>query len=150
MTKWYAHVTVATVIEKDGRFLLVEEMGEDGLVFNQPAGHLDPGEDLVSAAIRETLEETGWHVEVEGLVGMALYTAPANGVTYHRTTFYARALEHDPEIELDTGIERALWMNPDEMVQQADRMRSPLVIAAMEQYLRGQRYPLDFIYGQPT
>ncbi len=146
MTDWYAHVTVATVIEKDDLYLLVEERADGDLVINQPAGHLDPGEDLVEAAVRETLEETGWHVRVDGVLGIALYTAPGNGVTYHRTTFHATALEQDDSRELDAGIERALWMSHAEMQAQAHRMRSPLVLSAVEQYRKGHLYPLSLIY----
>lgn len=148
MTQWYAHVTVATVVEKDDRFLLVEEKATGGLVLNQPAGHLEPGETLVQAAERETLEESGWEIQVEGIVGLALYTAPSNGVTYHRTTFFARALQHHNNLELDEGIIRCVWLSYGEMQQQAQRMRSPLVLAAVEHYRAGQRYPLDLIYDR--
>ncbi len=147
MDDWYAHVTVATVVEKDGRFLLVEERSNGDLVINQPAGHLDPDEDLAQAAVRETLEETGWHIQVEGILGIALHKAPGNGITYHRTTFYASALEHEPGRELDAGIERALWLSYKEMQARSDNMRSPLVMAAVEQYLDGHRYPLNLIYS---
>ena len=146
MDDWYAHVTVATVVENDGRFLLVEEHGPQGLVLNQPAGHLDPHESLQEAAVRETLEETGWHVELEGLLGLAPYTAPSNGVTYHRTTFYATPVREEPDFDLDTGIVRALWLSLDEILEQSGRMRSPLVIAAIERYLGGKKIPLDTIY----
>jgi len=146
MTDWYAHVTVATVIENDGRFLLVEEQGEHGLVLNQPAGHLEPGETLVQAAVRETLEETACHVAIQGLVGVALYTAPANGVTYHRTTFYGEALREQADYQLDSDIERVVWLGHEEMLAESARMRSPLVLAAVEQYLRGPKIPLEFIY----
>jgi 8-oxo-dGTP pyrophosphatase MutT (NUDIX family) len=147
MDDWYAHVTVATVVEKEGRFLLVEEHCNGGLVFNQPAGHLDPGEDLVEAAARETLEETGWQIQVEGVLGVALYTAPGNGITYHRTTFYATPLIHEEDRELDSGIERAVWLSYEEMQARSERMRSPLVLSAVEQYRDGHRYPLDLIYS---
>src|SRR5690606_27297847 len=143
--EWYAHVTVATVVERDGRFLLVEEFEDGKLVFNQPAGHLDPNESLVEAAVRETLEETGWTVQVAGIVGIGLYTAPANGVTYYRTAFHARPVAHDPERKLDEGIVRAVWMTPDEIRTEAARMRSPLVPKVIEQYLAGHRYPLSMI-----
>ncbi len=146
MTDWHAHVTVATVVEQDGRFLLVEERTAQGLVINQPAGHLDPGESLAQAAVRETLEETAWHIELQGLVGLALYTAPANGVTYHRTTFFGCALRREPDFTLDPGIERALWLSYEEMLAESGRMRSPLVLAAVEQYRRGQHWPLESIY----
>ena len=146
MKDWYAHVTVATVVEQDGRFLLVEEHSPDGLVINQPAGHLEPGESLQEAAGRETLEETGWHVEIQGLLGLALYTAPGNDVTYHRTTFYARALHREEERKLDTGIIRCLWLSYEEMQAESARMRSPLVLAAVDQYRGGLCTPLEFIY----
>ena len=100
---WHAHVTVATVIENSGRFLLVEELKGGRLVLNQPAGHLEPGESLIQAALRETLEETGWTVDIQGIVGVGLYTAPSNGVTYYRTTFFGTPLSHDPLLRLDDG-----------------------------------------------
>ena len=143
---WHAHVTVATVIEDNGRFLLVEEQQRGRLVLNQPAGHLEPGENLIEAALRETLEETGWTVEIQGLVGVGLYTAPSNGVTYYRTTFFGRPLSHDAQRPLDTGIERALWLTPAEMQAEAERLRSPLVAKAVEHYLAGHRYPLSLIF----
>ena len=144
--KWEPHVTVATVIEKNGKYLLIEEQSSQGLVFNQPAGHLEANESLQEAAIRETLEETGWHIEIEGVVGMALYRSPSNGVTYHRSTFFAKAITETANAVLDDGIERALWMTYDDMLQNANRMRSPLVIRAVEQYQDGHRYPIECIY----
>lgn len=145
---WQPHITVATVIERDGRFLLVEERADDrsALVINQPAGHLEPNESLVEAATRETFEETGWHVVVEGLVGVGLYTAPSNQTTYYRTTFYASLRQHDSSAKLDDGIERAVWMSLAEMRAAAPQMRSPMVIRTVEQYLDGHRYPLSIIY----
>lgn len=143
---WHAHVTVATVIEDNGRFLLVEERQRDRLVLNQPAGHLEPNESLIEAALRETLEETGWTVELQGLVGVGLYTAPSNGVTYYRTTFFGRPLSHDPERPLDQGIVRALWLTAEELRAQAHRHRGPLVAKAIEHYLAGHRYPLSLIF----
>ncbi len=146
-TRWYPHVTVATVVERDGRFLLVEERGESGqLVFNQPAGHLEPGESLQQAAVRETLEETGWHIALEGLVNIALYTSPANGETYYRTTFFGHPLRHEPERSLDEGILRAVWLEADEIAI-SDRLRSPMVAEVVRLYQSGQRHPLSIITG---
>lgn len=139
------HVTVATVVERDGRFLLVEEWADGGLVYNQPAGHLDANETLQAAAIRETLEETAWQVELRGVVGLALYKAPANGITYMRTTFAATALQQ-LDLPLDKDIERALWLSYEEMLASSAKMRSPLVITTVEQYLAGNCYPLDLMY----
>ena len=143
---WYPHVTVATVIEDNGRFLFVEEETADGqLVFNQPAGHLEPNESLIEAAARETLEETGWTIEVQGIVGIGLYNTPDGTTTYYRTTFFGKALQHDPQRTLDTGIVRALWLNRDEIAALTVRMRSPLVPKVIEQYSNGHRYPLSMI-----
>ena len=141
---WYPHVTVATVIEDNGRFLFVEENSDGQLVFNQPAGHLESGESLIDAAVRETLEETGWTIEVQGVVGIGLYDAP-NDITYYRTTFFGKALRHDPERLLDEGIVRAVWLDRDEITALAPRMRSPLVAKVIEQYCNGHRYPLSMI-----
>ena len=146
MSNWYPHVTVATVIESDGRFLLVEESTPEGLVFNQPAGHLEADESLLAAALRETREETGYEVALDGVLGMALYTSPANGVTYHRTTFYGRALHRIKGATLDPDITAVHWLTPEEIHARSDRMRSPLVIASVQQYLAGQRWPLEVIY----
>ncbi len=143
---WYPHVTVATVIEDNGRFLLVEEAAADGqLVFNQPAGHLEPNESLIEAAARETLEETGWSIDVQGIVGIGLYTTPDGSTTYYRTTFFGKALQHDPLRTLDTGIVRAVWLTRAEIAALADRMRSPMVPKVIEQYCSGHRYPLSML-----
>lgn len=146
MSDWYPHVTVATVVERDGLYLMVEESTEQGVVFNQPAGHLDPGETLQQAALRETLEETAWHISLDGLLGIALYTAAGNGVTYQRTTFYGHALHEETGRALDAGILRCCWLSYEDLLERSARMRSPLVIASVEQYRRGQTTPLDFIY----
>lgn len=144
-TDWPPHITVATVVERDGRYLLVEERDKvtGALVFNQPAGHLEPGETLFDAARRETLEESGWEVELLGLLGWALYTAPTNGVTYYRSTFIARPLRQHSDRELDPDILRTHWLDYGEIRANSARMRSPLVLAAIEQARSGTRYPLD-------
>jgi len=144
--RWTPHVTVATVIERDGQFLLVEEHTPGGLVLNQPAGHLEAGESLVAAAARETREETGYDVAIDGLLGTALYESPDNQVTYYRTTFFGHVVSHNPTAELDDGIARAVWLTHREMLADSARMRSPLVLASVEQYLKELRWPLDFIY----
>lgn len=144
--QWLPHVTVATVIERDDTYLLVEEHSNGGLVFNQPAGHLDENESLQQAAVRETYEESGWIVEPKGLLGISLYHSPHNGVTYHRTTFFAEPIRHDDSVVLDDGIERIIWMTYEQMLAASERMRSSLVIRAVEQYRNGQRFPLDFIF----
>ncbi|MEE8058084.1 MAG: NUDIX hydrolase [Pseudomonadales bacterium] len=144
--EWLPHVTVATIVERDGKYLLVEEVSNGDLVFNQPAGHLDANETLQQAAIRETFEETGWTVTLKGIVGLALYTSPHNQVTYHRTTFIAEAISHNPDLALDDGIQQVLWMSYEEMLVNVDKMRSSLVIKSIEQYRAGHHYPLDMIF----
>lgn len=142
------HVTVATIIERDGKYLLIQERSEGQLVYNQPAGHLEANESLAEAAVRETLEETGWDVNIEGLVGIALYHSPINGITYHRNTFFASPIHHHPDQPLDEGIKAAVWMTYEEMLDNKQSMRSPLVIKAVEQYRDGHRYPLEMIYSE--
>lgn len=144
--RWLAHVTVATIVEDEGRFLLVEETSADKKpVFNQPAGHLEANESLLEAAVRETLEETGWDVELTAVTGIYLYTAPSNGVTYQRVCFAARPLHHHAERELDDGILGAHWMTREELAAQPERWRSHLVLDCIDDYLRGERYPLSLI-----
>lgn len=144
--RWLAHVTVATIVEDQGRFLLVEEMSADKKqVFNQPAGHLEANETLIEAAVRETLEETGWDVELTAVTGIYLYTAPSNGVTYQRVCFAARPLRHHPERALDDGILGARWMTRDELAAQPERWRSHLVLRCIDDYLKGERFPLTLI-----
>lgn len=142
---WAPHVTVATIVERDNRFLLVYEESDGSKVYNQPAGHLEPGETLAEAAIRETLEETGWAVELTGVVGVNLYTAPSNGVTYFRTTFIADAVSHDPTRTLDTGIIEAVWLTYEELVERKNQLRSPMTLQIIEDYRAGRRFPLGVV-----
>jgi 8-oxo-dGTP pyrophosphatase MutT (NUDIX family) len=142
---WHPHITVATIVEDQGRFLLVEELKSGRRVLNQPAGHLEPNETLRQAAVRETLEETGWDVELTGVVGVYLYTAPSNGVTYQRVCFVARPLRHHPQRSLDTGIVGALWLSRDELLAQPERWRSELVLRCVDDYLAGPLHDLDLI-----
>ena len=150
MSQWAPHVTVATVIEQGGRYLLVEERDKfsGDLVFNQPAGHLEPAETLADAALRETLEETGWVIELVGILGVALYAAPANNITYLRTTFLGRPLHEVADARLDADIHATHWLDYEAIVANSDRMRSPLVLASIEQHRRGICYPLDLVYSQ--
>lgn len=144
---WASHVTVAVVVERDGRFLLVEESaGQSGLVYNQPAGHVEKGETLEAAAIREALEETGWEVSITGLLGLYVLPSPADpDVSYYRCCFIARAEKHHPERELDEGVAQAAWLTPQELAA-SGRARSPLVSRCIADYLAGKSYPLDLIY----
>ncbi len=139
------HVTVATVVENHGRFLLVEEMADNRAVFNQPAGHLEADESLIQAALRETLEETGWDIELTGVVGIYLYTAPSNGVTYQRVCFAGKALQQRPDHPLDEGIIGPRWLTRDELAAQPERWRSELVLRCIDDYLSGQHFALSLI-----
>jgi len=141
---WSAHTTVATVVEKDGRFLCVEEIDGDRTVINQPAGHLDEGESLFAAAVRETLEETAWHVTLTDYLGTYVYKAP-NGITYVRHCFIARPDRQDQDAALDTGIIAAHWLTREQLMTGNFLPRSPLVLKAIEDYLAGKRLPLDCI-----
>ena len=139
---WKPHVTVAAIVERDGRFLMVEEQSGGRVVFNQPAGHLEPGESLVDACVRETLEETGWRVRPESLVGSYLWVHPETGDTMLRFCFRARCLEFDAQRPLDEGIIRALWMSVDDLRSKNGALRSPLVMRCVEDSLKGNCYSL--------
>lgn len=143
--KWDPHVTVATVVEKEGRFLVVEELADGKVVYNQPAGHVDGFETLEQAALRETLEETGWHVKLSGVIGIYCYTSPDNGVTYYRTCFSAEAIKEAEGYQLDKDIIAPRWKTLDELDAERDKMRSPLVLKCFKDYLSGRAMPLDFI-----
>ena len=142
---WQPHITVATIVEDNGKFLMVEELKGGRAVLNQPAGHLDPHETLIEAAVRETLEETGWDVEATGIVGIYLYTAPSNGVTYQRICFAGKALKHHPDYKLDTGIIGPLWLTRDELLAQRERWRSELTLQCIDDYLGGKLFDLTLI-----
>lgn len=150
---WKPSVTVAAIIERDGRFLLVEEETSDGIRLNQPAGHLDPGESLIQAVARETLEESAHDFTPTALIGMYMsrYLSSRTGkeVTYLRFAF-AGDLGNVHDQPLDHGILRTVWMTYEEMLTCADRHRSPLVLRGVEDYRRGQRAPLSLIYTHPT
>ncbi|GAB1259127.1 NUDIX hydrolase [Aurantivibrio plasticivorans] len=143
---WYPHVTVATLVAENDKFLMVIEKNENGdLVYNQPAGHLDQGETLVEAAIRETLEETGWDVAPTAVLGQQLFTAPINGITYLRTNFVAEARHFNPDYIIDSDIESAVWLTLDEIHSVRTQWRSHLVGAAINAYQSGKRYPLEML-----
>lgn len=145
---WKPHVTVAAVIEHDGRFLLVEEDTDEGVRLNQPAGHLDPGESLLQAVVRETLEESAWRFEPEALVGVYRWHNPGLDRTYLRFAFSGRAHGHDPARPLDAGIRRTLWLTPAQLHADRERHRSPLVQRCVDDWLAGRRYPLGLLCDQ--
>jgi 8-oxo-dGTP pyrophosphatase MutT (NUDIX family) len=124
---------------------MVKETKEGRSVYNQPAGHLEPNESLQDAALRETLEETAWHIELKHALGVTLFTAPGNGVTYCRVSFAGDALKHDPDRALDPDIDEALWLSYEEIRALENDLRSPIVLQVIEEYLAGQHFPLNFI-----
>jgi 8-oxo-dGTP pyrophosphatase MutT (NUDIX family) len=142
---WTPHVTVAAVIEQDARFLLVQERESGRTVFNQPAGHLEDGESLVTAVIRETLEETGRHFQPDAIIGVYRWRHPVKGITYLRVTFAGSCLSHDATRPLDEVIEDTLWLSVAEIRRQNNMLRSPLVLKSIEDYLAGARYPLSVL-----
>ncbi|MCG2579380.1 MAG: NUDIX hydrolase [Marinobacter sp.] len=147
---WTPHATVAVVVENDqGRFLLVEEVSSGLVVFNQPAGHIEEDEAILDAVRRETLEETGWQVEPVHFLGLYTYKAPANGVTYYRFCYSARAVKKITD-QLDDGIIAAHWLTPDEIAGLGGQLRSPLVLRCIEDYRKGRRFPLDVIIDAET
>lgn len=147
---WQPDVTVATVVVDGGRMLFVEEQVCGELVINQPAGHLEPDESLVKAALRETQEETGWTVELTAFIGAYQWKAPerpdgSGGRHYLRFAFAAVPLAHDPAQALDQGIERALWLTAEELQRARARHRSPLVARVVADFLGGRRFPLSLL-----
>lgn len=143
------HLTVACVIEKDGLFLMVREIDKitQKKVYNQPAGHVEPGETLKAAALRETLEETGWEVELTGVIGLTTFTAQSNGVTYYRVVFTATPIQQINDVT-DEDIEEVVWLDESSIANLKDQFRSPLVMMAIDDFLAGIRYPLDMIREQ--
>lgn len=147
---WKPNVTVAAVVQREGRFLLVEEHTERGALFNQPAGHLDPGESLLDGAVRETLEETAYTFKPAALIGIYHYHHAAKDITYLRFAFAGEVTGCDAARKLDAGIIRAVWLTPEEIRGSSERHRTPLVIRCMDDYLAGKRYPLELLTHYPA
>ncbi|MCS4511287.1 NUDIX hydrolase [Xylophilus ampelinus] len=152
--RWKPNVTVAAVMERDGRFLLVEEHTGDGLKLNNPAGHLDLGETPAQGCAREALEESAYVFTPTALVGVYISRFQRSGdgedITYLRFAFSGEVGEHFPEQPLDEGIVRAVWMTADEIRACPERHRSPLLLRCLEDYLAGRRLPLEAVYSDPS
>ncbi len=152
--RWKPSATVAGIIERDGCYLLVEEHTPEGLRLNNPAGHLDPGEALVTGCEREVLEETAHRFRATALVGvyMSRLQRPASGeqaaqdITYLRFAFCGELGAFDANRALDSGIVRTVWLTPDDIRASTDLPRSPLVLRCIEDHLAGQRHPLSLIH----
>ena len=143
---WKPHVTVAAVVERDGKFLLVEEETDEGIRFNQPAGHLERDETLLEAVVREALEETGYTFVPRFLVGIYQWPHPHKDITYLRFAFGGDVVAHDASRALDTGIVGARWLSADEIRASTERHRSPMMLRCVEDWLAGKRYPLELVW----
>ncbi len=135
-------ITVAAVTQSDGRFLVVEERINRRLVLNQPAGHVERGETLLEAVIREVREETAWRFEPQALIGVYLWRNPASSRAYMRFAFAGIVADHDATQPLDRGIVRTHWLSRAELLEREPQLRSPLVMRCIEDYLGGERKPL--------
>jgi 8-oxo-dGTP pyrophosphatase MutT (NUDIX family) len=142
---WKPDVTVAAVVEQDGKFLFVEERASGRVVLNQPAGHLENGETLVEAVARETLEETGWSFVPQSVVGLYVWQPEHLTRTFLRIAFTGRLEGHDPSRPLDHGILRTRWLDRDQLLASQPKHRSPLVLRCVDDYLAGTRYPLELL-----
>jgi 8-oxo-dGTP pyrophosphatase MutT (NUDIX family) len=143
--RWNPEVTVAAIVEVDGRFLMVEERVSGALVLNQPAGHLEDRESLIEAVVRETREETAWRFHPEAFVGVYLWRSPVTERSFLRFAFCGSVDDHQPRLPLDIGIIRSVWMTHDQLLAQPSRLRSPLVLRCIEEYRSGARRPLDSV-----
>ena len=146
MKRWKPNDTVAAIVEQDGKFLIVEEDTKDGLGYNQPAGHLEEGESLLAAVIRETLEETRYEVKPQAIVGLYQWKRPQSETTYLRIAFACSVAAHHPSRALDQGIRDARWLTLTELTDLTAQHRSPYVRQCVDDYLAGKRYPLDLIH----
>ena len=138
----HPEITVAAVAEADGRFLVVEERINRRLVINQPAGHVEPGETLLEAIVREVREETAWLFTASGLIGVYLWRHPGTGRTTKRFAFAGAVTDHRRDQRLDTGIVGTHWLTRGELKGREPQLRSPLVLRCVDDYLAGVRQPL--------
>lgn len=137
------HLTVATIVVRQDQYLMVKEIDSGKLVINQPAGHVEPGEDIIDAAIRETYEETGWHVDINGFIGIYSSTSPATGISYYRLAFTAKPLSLDEQAVIDADIQEVVWLSAEKIRQNNNQLRSELVVDCLDDYEQGKIFPLD-------
>jgi len=137
-------LTVAAIVERAGRFLVVEERVGGRLVLNQPAGHVEPGESLLAAVRREAREETAWNFLPEAVVGIYLWGQPGQA-RFLRVAFTGACRDFDANLTLDSGIVRALWLSRTELLARTPQLRSPMVLRGVDDFLAGRRYPLDVV-----
>jgi 8-oxo-dGTP pyrophosphatase MutT (NUDIX family) len=137
-------VTVAAIVERDGRFLVVQERAARRIVLNQPAGHLEDGESLSQAVIRETLEETGYPFEPQAVTGLYLWRGPSER-TFLRVAFAGSVGDREESVRLDRAVIRAVWLDRDHLQGRQAELRSPLVLRCIDDYLLGVRYPLEVL-----
>lgn len=149
MNSFDPRITVATIVENDGKLLLVREHSNGKLVLNQPAGHVEAGESLTQAAFRETLEETAWQVEVTDFLGTYIFQPTRGSGVYYRFCFVAKPIRFDDKQKLDRDIAEALWLSRDDIAAQQKVHRSPLVAQCVDDYFSGRRLPLESIYQHP-
>jgi 8-oxo-dGTP pyrophosphatase MutT (NUDIX family) len=142
-------LTVAAIVQRDSRFLMVEELVHGQPVINQPAGHVEPGESLPEAVMREAIEETAWRFEPEAISGIYLWQHPEKNRSFLRVTFCGSCYDHDPSRELDTGIIRTLWLGQAELTDRSQRLRSPMVMRSIADFLEGNRLPCNSVQNLP-
>jgi len=142
---WKPDVTVAAIAERNGSFLVIEERARGRLVVNQPAGHLEDGETFLDAVVRETLEETAWTFVPEHLIGVYLWRPEHMKRTFLRVCFSGSLTAHDETQPLDKGIVRTRWLTREQIAAMQPRLRSPLVLRCVDDYLAGMRYPCEVL-----
>ena len=149
---WRPDLTVAAIVQREDQFLIVEERIRGALMFNQPAGHVEDGESIIDAAVRETLEETAWHFQPRHLLGLYLWRNPANGSSVLRAAICGEVTGHDATRQLDTGIVAARWLTRAALQAAPQRLRSPLVMRCIDDHLAGVRHDLSslrYLDAQP-